>query len=236
MPISYTFCEQAEQIAKHLIPLAHAHLQHNGVPCWWLFRRGAEWFRHGRPVLGDVQKLSPMHTTIATGQERGGGGFVFLFNHGCWNTLAIERKLRLVDHLLSRCDFDSHTGQMLLVEPDITLNEFSFIIERHGLDPDFYAQITAVMHSVQLELELGPVVSGSKPEVAFLPLDDERLAARLGFVAANRDPMRELALKLAPPPPLDRPPDELEDSVRAARAAALTEEPAPEHSGEESTL
>lgn len=115
--LQYFDAKEAEDIAKKLIPDFHPHLKN--VPIMYLF---------------NGKKMKPWAQIGArSAKERFISGYFFLMevNHAQWVLLTDAQREALVDHELCHAGIDSETGEPYLIDHDI--EEFSIIVERHGL-------------------------------------------------------------------------------------------------------
>ncbi len=113
-------------LAAALIPKYHPHLADARMGFVWRSRASE---RGAHVVLGKAAR-APAHLQALAGVD-----FVLEFAADRWATLDDAQRLALVDHELCHCgvDVDEQTGAREWVLVDHDLEEFSAVVQRHGL-------------------------------------------------------------------------------------------------------
>lgn len=111
--------------------------------------------KDGKAVAGRTRKVNEQDKVLIGKIDQEQPTFVVVVATDIWAAMAMPARLALVDHELSHIDFKA-SGAMGLRGHDI--QEFSGVVERHGVDWDEglrrFAE-TCSKQAVQLRLELG---------------------------------------------------------------------------------
>ncbi|RJQ26097.1 hypothetical protein C4577_04145 [Candidatus Parcubacteria bacterium] len=125
-----------KEIADELIPKNHRHLV--GVRMDFLFSETTP-KRGGKDVWGTMRKVSSLAAYLGadkTDQERGVNDpfFVMTISQPIWDELEEKDRIALVDHELCHAAVElDDQGDSILGTKSHDVEEFSEIIERHGL-------------------------------------------------------------------------------------------------------
>jgi len=168
MTTSYWRAREVEDIVEKLVPEHHDHLDRQDVTIRCVFRDTAAKSR-GKIVLGKARKIAGLNAHLVGLVRRDDLGddpadfFVIEVPHMPWQALTPAQRTALVDHELCHFyvaipDDPKEDRKLVLVGHD--LEEFSAIVERHGLwRPDLveFAKVIAGRGGDQPTLDDGAV-------------------------------------------------------------------------------
>lgn len=142
MGITYRYAPEIEEIAKGLIRKYHQHLQQLApTEMRYVFRSSAA-KKQGKIILGKAKKVAGFNAFLADecaptiAEEAGEPDPIFVIEVAAdhWELLSPEQRRALVDHELTHCRLEvSKEGAMIKVIAPHDVEEFTEIIERHGL-------------------------------------------------------------------------------------------------------
>ncbi len=127
VPLMYADHEDSGVLARHLIPNYHSHLASAKIK--WLCRNKAA-KSGGKLVPGHVKKASPIERHLADDEY----DFIITISLDVWNELSGDKRMALVDHLLSRCTASESptTGEYKYRVQPPQVQEFPDVARRHG--------------------------------------------------------------------------------------------------------
>ncbi|HVV37613.1 MAG TPA: putative metallopeptidase [Acidimicrobiales bacterium] len=133
--VEYRYASEAGRIAGELIPEHHRGLI--GCRIEFVFRSKATKTK-GRVVLGSARKLTGLNAWLAGQMSEDSivpeQFFVIELAEDEWINLSERQRRALVDHELSHCDaYIDDDGELKLSTRGHDLEEFTSIVERHGL-------------------------------------------------------------------------------------------------------
>lgn len=140
MTTEYTEAPEVAEIAERLIERHHTHLL--GLDIEYVFRSGTP-ARGSKAVLGRARKVQGLAAYLSRTSEE--PFFLIEITEHTWGDLTQAQKEALVDHEL--CHFGvTEEGNLHIIPHD--LDEFTIIVERHGLwNPDVRRMASAVTSS-----------------------------------------------------------------------------------------
>lgn len=153
---TYSHAPDVRRIGEPLIAKHHTHLA--DVRVEYVYRS-----KHsktaGRAVYGKARKVSGLIAFLAVNSQApvdadpGDEFFVIEIAADLWLTLSAKERKALVDHELCHCraDFDEDKDQIVLSIRGHDVEEFTEIIERHGVWHDDLKEFAAAAKA-QLEL------------------------------------------------------------------------------------
>lgn len=132
-PLLFSSHEASESIAKNIIPRHHSHLASANI----LFLcRNKSTKRGGVPVPGNIKRASPVenYLTSSSFNDDEGADFIMTIALDVWNTLSSEKRIAIVDHLLTHCvaTEDETNGEMKYSIRPPTVQEFPEVTARNG--------------------------------------------------------------------------------------------------------
>lgn len=169
MGTTYWRAPEVEKIVEKLVPEHHEHLSRTDVTIRCVFRDTVAKSR-GRIVLGKARKISGLNAHLVGLDRRDAftddpvDFFVIEIPHEPWQNLTPAQRIALVDHEL--CHFyvaipDDPDEDRKLVILGHDLEEFSAIVERHGLwKPDLKEFAQVVAQRGQLAFDDAPDAGG----------------------------------------------------------------------------
>jgi hypothetical protein len=133
MSTSYYVAPEVERIAEKLIEQHHRHLL--DVPIRYLWRDKAASSK-GKVVLGKARKVTGLpahlvHLALKDEPPEEVEFFVLEIAADMWQTLTEAQRVALVDHEL--CHLGTAGADERLIVRGHDLEEFSAVVERHGL-------------------------------------------------------------------------------------------------------
>lgn len=157
---TYWRARPVEEVAEKLIAEHHDHL--SGVPIRYLFREPTAKSK-GRLVFGKARKVGGLNAhlvALAVDEELGDDPpdfFVVEIAAQVWEALNEQQRVALVDHEL--CHFDveepedvDEDRKLRIVGHD--LEEFTEVVQRHGLWRDSVEAFAKAAAGAQLEFDL----------------------------------------------------------------------------------
>lgn len=141
----YIFAEEVQAVAAKLISDYHTHLAEARIA--YLFRKG-EWNSKGRTQFGKACK-APEQWAFMSGFE-----LLVIINKTVWDYADEKKREAVVDHELCHIEKDIDAkGNPKWITAHHDVEEFSIVIQRHGLWSRDIRQFFAAAAEKQLSLE-----------------------------------------------------------------------------------
>jgi hypothetical protein len=152
MPKLYGTADQAEEIAKRLVPTYHPELASARIRYMAVDKASKN---NGKPVPGKASKVSGLYEYLIETD------FIILIALDCWNEMDDRKRNALIDHLLEECtgeedDEDGGTMKWKMRKPDV--NEFTSILNRHGAWTEELTGMVEVAQRLNIEARAQEVV------------------------------------------------------------------------------
>ena len=134
MAIFFTEAPEVEEIAAQIVPTTHPHLTYAKMR--YVFR-SEHTKSQGREIWATANLLTGRTKFLS-------GGYDFLIDvaEDVWNTLSTEQKFALIDHKLCHCVVGEKEAWAIQGHD---IEEFTAIIDRHGLWSDAAKEFAAVV-------------------------------------------------------------------------------------------
>ncbi len=130
--VEFEKADEAEQIANELIPECPVHLLDARILYLFTTQKRR---KDDKVVLGSSAKMAALPRFLSSGLTAVEEGFDFLILFGAdeWKDLTLAQRRALVDHELCHCYFGFNKGERVWRLRGHDVEEFSAVIERHGL-------------------------------------------------------------------------------------------------------
>lgn len=170
--------------ADSIIEEFHPHLKPEPIIFAW---RTGKWQSGGSIIRGEATVISGRAAFLANiGLEEPEEGpdqqFLITINEGAWLGMSGDERKALIDHELCHCRVDEDSGQLLCVPHD--LEEFTCIVERHGLWKRPLQEMEQAMRNAQQTLSYGSAEGVSPAIVNSLSDSDAEADAAAAAVEA----------------------------------------------------
>lgn len=144
----YIFAEEVKAVAAKLITKYHTHLAEARIA--YLFRKG-EWNSKGKTQFGKACK-APEQWAFMSGFE-----LLVIINQKVWDYAEQEKREAMVDHELCHIEKDIDAkGNPKWIITTHDVEEFSTVIQRHGLWSKDIRQFFAA--ATEMQMSLGDVL------------------------------------------------------------------------------
>lgn len=159
--------DEVKSIANDLIPLYHPHLLDARVDYVFISKTKK---KGSKEVWGEMRKISNLNAYLAGDQNSRESGcsdpfFVMTISEPVWNNISNDCRRALVDHELchAKVEVDEETGDYKLhIEPH-DVEDFTAVIERHGL---WTAEVKKLLDAARAAYKKGPKISGQDEAAA----------------------------------------------------------------------
>jgi len=170
MPADYSPAESVQAIAQSLLPTYHPELSTARISYLFIDRVPK---KGGRELYGKVVKVSGRWESLTELD------FIVEVPLPKWNDFSEDQRTALVDHLLEHCsgEEDESTGEYKWSRREPDVQEFSTILQRHGIWHDGLTSFVQVAQGLDIaaivEEETGESVAEKQVESVELDLNED---------------------------------------------------------------
>ena len=133
-------------VLSHLRDLIEAHHEHLSDARIVVLFRDPPSMSKGKLVLGTARKGTPAERALAAEEP----DFVLMLAAGPWRSATVAQRLALLDHELCHCVGDTENGWSMRGHD---VEDFTEIIERHGLWKEDLEEFGSAVRQLELPLE-----------------------------------------------------------------------------------